>query len=283
MSDSAPSPRYDDVIRHSDPSLPAPAAQPFPASPAPSVWMALGLVALYLALQVAGSALVIGVLALLQHRHAPGAAVASTLASLSAHPGAAVAQAILTVCVAAAGVIWLIHRRWPRLWSQAVPPGFGLARPHRIAWAAAALAVGLLAPFLGGLVTRLLAGDHDITQNVQQLAQNAPLGWRLGLTAMAVTLAPLVEELLFRGVLLSSLIPRCGAALAALLSAGAFAAIHLPGLAWQWYALPELILLGVALAWLRLHYRSLWPSVLAHGANNALALTVLFGALSTPG
>jgi len=245
--------------------------------------MALGLVACYMILQVVGSAAVVGVLALLQHRHSPGAAVTSALTSLAAHPGAAVAQAILTVCIAAAGVIWLIHRRWPLLWSQATPPGFGLASPCRYAWPAAALAVGLLAPFVGGLLTRLLAGDHDITQNVQQLAQHAPLGWRLGLTAMAVTLAPLVEELLFRGVLLSSLIPRCGVALAALLSAAAFAAIHLPGLAWQWYALPELLLLGVALAWLRLRYRSLWPSILAHGANNALALAVLFGTLSAPG
>lgn len=245
--------------------------------------MALGLVAFYLVLQLAGSALVVGVLALLQQRHAPGAAVTSALGSLAAHPGAAVAQAMLTVCIAAAGVIWLIHRRWPQLWSQAAPPGFGLTWPRRYAWPAVALAVGLLAPFFGGLVTRLLAGEHDITQNVQQLAQHAPLGWRIGLAAMAITLAPLVEELLFRGVLLSSLIPRCGTVLAALLSAAAFAAIHLPGLDWQWYALPELLLLGVALAWLRLRYRSLWPSVLAHGANNALALAVLFTMLATPG
>lgn len=245
--------------------------------------MALGLVACYLALQIVGSAAVVGVLALLQHHHSPGAAVTSALASLATHPGTAVAQAILTVCIAAGGVVWLVHGHWPTLWSQAMPPGFGLASPHRRTWPVVALAVGLLAPFVGGLVTRLLAGDHDITQNVQQLAQHAPLGWRLGLTLMAITLAPLVEELLFRGVLLSSLIPRCGVALAALLSATAFAAIHLPGLAWQWYALPELLLLGVALAWLRLRYRSLWPSVLAHGANNALALAVLFNTLKPPG
>ena len=245
--------------------------------------MALGLIACYLTLQVAGSAAVVGVLALLQHQHSPGAAVTSALGALGAHPGATVAQAILTVCIAAAAVIWLAHRRWPTLWSQGMPPGFGLARPCRRMWPAAALAVGHREPFVGGLLTRLLAGDHDITQNVQQLARHAPLGWRLGLTVMAITLAPLVEELLFRGVLLSALIPRCGVALAALLSAAAFAAIHLPGLAWQWYALPELLLLGVALAWLRLHYRSLWPSVLAHGANNALALAVLFTAMAGPG
>ncbi len=252
-------------------------------SPAPSVWMALGLVASYLTLQVVGSAVMVGVLALLQHRHSPSAAVSAALASLAAQPGAVVAQAIVTVCIAAAAVMWQVHRQWPALWSQPMPPGFGLVRPHRRAWPAAALAVGLLAPFVGGLVTRLLAGDHDLTQNVQQLAQHAPPGWRLALALMAVTLAPLVEELLFRGVLLSSLIPRCGVALAALLSAAAFAAIHLPGLGWQWYALPELLLLGVALAWLRLRCRSLWPAVLAHGANNALALTVLFTALNMPG
>lgn len=242
--------------------------------------MALALIVLYLVLQVVISAVGVGVLALLHHAHSPDTAVKSALAAMAEHPGAAVAQAIVTVCVAASSIIWLIHRRWPLLWSQASPPGFGLIRPHRLIWPAVAIAVGLLAPLLGGLLTRLLAGSHDITQNVQQLAQSAPLAWRIGLTALAITLAPLVEELLFRGVLLSSLIPRCGIPLAALLSAGAFAAIHLPGLRWQWYALPELLLLGLALAWLRLHYRSLWPSVLAHGTNNALALAVLFGTLS---
>ncbi|MEO8746825.1 MAG: CPBP family intramembrane glutamic endopeptidase [Rhodanobacter sp.] len=253
-----------------------------PALPAypPPVWMALGLIVLYLTLQVGASAIGIGVLALWHHPLSPGTAVASALAAMSEHPGVAVAQAIASVCVAASSVIWLVHRRWPLLWLQPSPPGFGLTRPRHRMWPAIAIAIGLLAPLLGGLMTKVLAGGHDITQNVQQLAQSAPLGWRIGLTALAITLAPLVEELLFRGVLLSSLIPRCGLALSVLLSACAFAAIHLPGLRWQWYAVPELLLLGIALAWLRLHYRSLWPSVLAHGTNNALALAVLFESLS---
>lgn len=271
------------MMHGNDRSFPTPPGQPPLPLPVPSVWMALALIALYLLLQVAGSAAVVGVLALLHRGPSSGGAVASALAALSAHPAAAVAQAVLVVCIAAACVIWLMHRRWPTLWSQACPPGFGLARPRGFVWPAAALAVGLLAPFLGGLLTRVLAGTHDVAQNVQQLAQNAPLAWRIVLSAMAVALAPLVEELMFRGVLLSALIPRCGIAPATLLSAGAFAAIHLPGLGWHWYALPELILLGLALAWLRLRYRSLWPSVLAHGANNALALAMLFGAMGASG
>ncbi|TAL90510.1 MAG: CPBP family intramembrane metalloprotease, partial [Rhodanobacter sp.] len=38
----------------------------------------------------------------------------------------------------------------------------------------------------------------------------------------------------------------------------------------------DLLLLALALAWLRLRSESIWPSVIAHGANNLLAVAAWF-------
>jgi len=92
-----------------------------------------------------------------------------------------------------------------------------------------------------------------------------------------------VEELLFRGVLLSALIKRVHVGWAVTGSSLLFALVHLPGLDYQWYALPNLILLALLLAGLRLRSGSIWPAVLAHGANNLLAVAAWFVAINPPG
>jgi membrane protease YdiL (CAAX protease family) len=83
--------------------------------------------------------------------------------------------------------------------------------------------------------------------------------------------APVVEELLFRGV-----------GFGLLARFGRWPAILLVGLAFGLYhglprALPELALFGCALAWLRARTASVYPGMLAHAAFNAIALaSVLF-------
>jgi membrane protease YdiL (CAAX protease family) len=67
------------------------------------------------------------------------------------------------------------------------------------------------------------------------------------------------------------------------ISSLAFALIHLPGLQYQWYALPELALLALVLAWLRLRSGSIWPAVVAHSVNNLLAVAGWFVALNLSG
>ncbi len=251
---------------------------------APTTWAAVGLIALYLMSQAVIGGILVRVIALIHRFRAPDitARAASEIAVVLRQPGMGAALTIIAVCTAALVVVLLVRRRWPRLWARATPPGFGISQPRQPSWLALAVAIGVLAPLLGGVLTQFLANGHEISQDIQQLTQNAPLAWRVALALMAISLAPLTEELLFRGVLLSALIPRCGMRLAVLLSAAGFAAIHLPGLQWQWYALPELIALGVVLAWLRVHYQSLWPAVLAHGTHNAMALAAGIFALNVP-
>lgn len=86
-----------------------------------------------------------------------------------------------------------------------------------------------------------------------------------GLTA--TVLAPLFEEILFRGTLLPVLAQRWGGVVAVLVSAAVFALAHL--------SLSEglpLFLLGIGLGWLRWRSGRLAPSVLMHALWNGLTL-----------
>jgi membrane protease YdiL (CAAX protease family) len=86
------------------------------------------------------------------------------------------------------------------------------------------------------------------------------------LVALAV-LAPLVEELIFRGLLYGWLASRWGTIVAWIVSSLAFAAAHVE-LAHVLLVLP----LGLWFGWLRRRTDSLWPSLVAHMFNNGLAV-----------
>ena len=80
-------------------------------------------------------------------------------------------------------------------------------------------------------------------------------------------LAPLVEELVFRGLLYGWLESRWGSGLAFVVSSLAFAAAHIEP-AHAVLVLP----LGLMFGLLRWRTRSLWPSLVAHMANNGMAV-----------
>lgn len=257
-----------------------------PSVRAPGLRAALGLVALYFVLQAVGSGLIALVLGVAMGFVRPWQGVAAAgdgIRSMLDQPGMPALLAILTLSLAALLIVLLARQRWPQLWSLAQPPGFGFVRTGRPLFLALAVVIGLAAPLFGGWLTQLLAHGQTVTQNIQQLGADTPPAWRIVLVLVVVGVGPLVEELLFRGVLLSALWQRWRSGWAVALSSLAFALVHLPGLQWQWFALPDLWLLALALAWLRLRSGSIWPGVLAHGANNLLAVAVWFVAVSPPG
>jgi membrane protease YdiL (CAAX protease family) len=187
---------------------------------------------------------------------------------------------IITLLIATGCIIYLARRLWPMRWSEPSPPGLGFAPPGNPAFYVAAMFIGVTMPIIGGLLTQLLAGDHVITQDIKQLGADTSMGLRIPLALMVVSVGPLVEELLFRGALLSALMKRLHPGWAVAVCSLLFATVHLPDLSFLWYALPNLALLAVALAWLRLSSGSIWPAVLAHGINNLLAVVAWFVATS---
>jgi uncharacterized protein len=86
--------------------------------------------------------------------------------------------------------------------------------------------------------------------------------------AIMAILAPLVEEVVFRGLLYGWIAGRWGTIAAWLVSSILFAAAHVEP-AHAILVLP----LGLLFGWLRRRTDSLWPSLVAHAVNNGVAIT----------
>ncbi len=117
----------------------------------------------------------------------------------------------------------------------------------------------------GWLLERLwnnASGSNPLLELVLTTGDPIALG-ALALTAMV--LAPMFEETLFRGVLLPVLGQRWGRAWGVLVSALTFGLAHL-----SLGELAPLVVLGLALGWLRLRSGRLAPCVLMHGLWNGL-------------
>lgn len=166
------------------------------------------------------------------------------------------------------GVAWLYVKRkhgrslrelgivWP-LAPTAFPIAVG-------AWILALVSVGIWGLLVADIES--LSPPDNTTVALEIAGGSLALAWLLvGLWG------PFAEEIFFRGFLLGGLRGRVGTWPAILISSGVFALFHIsPGL-----YVPT-FLLGAAFGWVYLRTRSIWPSVLAHGLHNTLALLVVW-------
>lgn len=89
---------------------------------------------------------------------------------------------------------------------------------------------------------------------------------------LIAVLAPISEELFFRGFVFSGLRSRFSFLPAAVIAGLVFGSIHAPtGIT----TVVPLTALGVALCWLYEKTGSLWPCVVAHAINNGIALAIV--------
>ncbi len=104
--------------------------------------------------------------------------------------------------------------------------------------------------------------------------------WRQipGLVFLLLVVAPITEELLFRGLILRGLLSRFGAGPAVALTALLFAAFHVNP--WQFLGA---FVLGLLFGWFYLVFRSLVPCLIGHAAANGFPLVVSFAFPSIPG
>ena len=103
---------------------------------------------------------------------------------------------------------------------------------------------------------------------------NPGIGIAIFAVLAIIVLAPVAEEIFFRGFFFAGLRQRWSLWPSALLSGAVFGLVHAP--TGPTAAIP-LAGLGVGLAWLYNKTGSIYPSMLAHFLNNAIAISVVLG------
>lgn len=90
---------------------------------------------------------------------------------------------------------------------------------------------------------------------------------------LIIVVAPISEEIFFRGFMFGALRTRLSLWPAAAISAAVFSLLHLSG--GDFTIVPPLLVLGLLFAWLYQYTGSLGPPIALHMLNNAIAFTVL--------
>ena len=91
---------------------------------------------------------------------------------------------------------------------------------------------------------------------------------------LVVTVAPVSEELFFRGFMFGGLRKRLSFLSAALIPAAVWGLLHYTGPD-SVGVIPQLAFFGLVLAWVYEKSGSLWPAIGVHAANNAIAFALL--------
>lgn len=147
--------------------------------------------------------------------------------------------------------------------------GYIATRPWGVMVWSVLVAVGALVPM--GVLQEVLPGTNDLLGETFKAIMSHPAGY------LAVGLiAPLVEEVVFRGAILRALLDRFGGRwMPIVISAALFAIVH--GNPAQ---MPGALILGIVMGWMYSHTRSIVPSLIVHWVNNSVAY---FSAFLFPG
>ena len=173
--------------------------------------------------------------------------------------------------------IWSVKRAVGPHWRSSIGWSF---RGIDLAW-------GLLA-WLGALIAQavviavLISIDVPVTSNTGGLGDEGIPGWYVVATSVAaVVAAPVVEELVFRGVVLSSLSSRLGRVGAVAVQGLLFGAVHAdPMFGWSNVGLAIVLgTVGVVFGIVVELTGRLSPAIVAHAVFNGVVLIALFSGL----
>lgn len=235
------------------------------AKPFPAILPSIGWIVLYFALQLVVTAIFISVSIVSQNMGKPATAI---------DPGTATENPMLIIwgLVASAavqlGLLWLYLRKGDRAEAIGLTHFGPLSIGKTLLVAVGALLLASLFNFV--YATYIISGMPMQDEMAKLLASipRTPLNIGVGLFAIAIV-APLIEELLFRGLLQKSLIHHMPVWAAIALSAFLFSVVHM-----QPYAMPALMALGAAFGYIYHKTGSLRMTIVLHMLNNTLALVL---------
>lgn len=179
-------------------------------------------------------------------------------------------------CAAVLAVV--LAKQWAqRDW--AVADGVGWRKPES-AQLLHAIVVGVIGGGLVYVCTLWVPMDRPVDQTVfAKFLASGATGLVL-FAVMALLIAPIVEEIVFRGFMLGAFTRRWGKGAALLVTVLIFGAIHLPQTWYYWPAIAGTFGLGVITAWMRLRSGSVLPAIATHFCYN---LFPVVGAIAASG
>jgi membrane protease YdiL (CAAX protease family) len=128
--------------------------------------------------------------------------------------------------------------------------------------------------YIGAAILIALAIQPEQEDVTEQLGYGESTAANVAVAMLVVAIAPLTEELFFRGFMFAGLRRRLPFLGAAAISSGIWGLFHYTGPG-TWGVVLQLAAFGVILSWLYERTGSLWPPIAVHALNNAIAFAIL--------
>jgi membrane protease YdiL (CAAX protease family) len=173
-------------------------------------------------------------------------------------------------------VVFLLARAMERgrTWKEALAP-FGMvkASPGAIA---AGIGLGVAIAMVLGFGLELVFPSPEDVEGPLIQAASAP-GWqRILFVLLAVVLAPVFEEFLFRGVMYTGMMRSWGKWPAGIVVTLSFGLLHIADVGGYWPALFMVTVVGLGLLLVRIRTNSLIPAIAMHSAYNLSQVLALY-------
>jgi membrane protease YdiL (CAAX protease family) len=172
-------------------------------------------------------------------------------------------------------VVWFLRRLGLPKLTDGSAVGIAWRPASRQAYSTAAgVSIGILAMVAG--LTRLFPPNMKALEGttLDQLA-HGPLWTMPFLLLLIVFLGPMLEEMLFRGIMFAGIASRWGTGWAVALTTIVFVALHAPEKIHYPPGFIDVGLAALAVSWLRLRFNSIKPGMLLHILYNGGSMVVL--------